>query len=131
LFLSGACSYVEIARKLNIPRSSLRYILENPIYKGWRVYDEQRDPSVSGYVARPDGRQGYRRKIERDPDNVIRVHVLDGIVREEDFARVQHLIELKRQKHWRGRTGTPERYTYNGFLTCGECGESLYTHTSK
>lgn len=131
LFLPGACSYVEIARKLNIPRSSLRYILENPIYTGWRVYDEQRDPSVSGYVARPNGRQGYRRKMERDPDNVIRVHVLEGVVREEDFVRVQHLIELKRQKHWRGRTGSPERYTYNGFLTCGECGESLYTHTSK
>jgi DNA invertase Pin-like site-specific DNA recombinase len=131
LFLSGTCSYVEIARKLNIPRSSLRYILENPIYMGWRVYDEQRDPAASGYVARPDGRQGYRRKIERSPDEVIRVKVLEGIVREEDFVRVQQLIELKRQKHWRGRTGIPERYTYNGFLTCGECGARLYTHTAK
>ncbi len=39
LFLSGITSYVEIARKLNIPRTSLRYILANPIYSGWRVYD--------------------------------------------------------------------------------------------
>jgi DNA invertase Pin-like site-specific DNA recombinase len=131
LFLAGNTSYVEIARKLNIPRSSLRYILENPIYTGWRVYDQQRDASPTGYVARPDGRQGYRRKVERTPDNVIRIHVLDGIVCEDDFIRVQQLIELNRQKHWRGRTGVPERYTYNGFLTCGECGEPLYTHTSK
>jgi len=131
LFLSGNTSYVEIARKLNIPRTSLRYILENPIYSGWRVYDKQRDPSSIGYVARPEGRQGYRRKIERAAENVIRVHVLDGIISEEDFARVQHLIELKSQKHWRGRIGVSERYTYNGFLTCGECGEPLYTHTSK
>ncbi|MGA8678398.1 MAG: recombinase family protein [Candidatus Acidiferrales bacterium] len=131
LFLSGITSYVEIARKLNIPRTSLRYILANPIYSGWRVYDKQRDPSSMGYVARPEGRQGYRRKIERTPENVIRVHVLDGIVTEEDFARVQHLIQLKSQKHWRGRIGVPERYTYNGFLTCGECREPLYTHTSK
>ena len=86
---------------------------------------------ASGYVERPNGRQGYRRKMDRPPDEVIRVQVLDGIVREEDFARVQHLIELKSQKHWRGRTGMPERYTYNGFLTCGECGERLYTHTAK
>jgi DNA invertase Pin-like site-specific DNA recombinase len=131
LLLGGASSYVEIARKLNIPRSSLRYLLENPIYTGLRVYDEQRDPSASGYVAAPDGRQGYRRKIKRDPENVIRVPVLDGIVSQEDFLRAQQLIEIKRQKHWRGRTGVPERYTYHGFLTCGECGERLYTHTSK
>jgi DNA invertase Pin-like site-specific DNA recombinase len=131
LLLAGASSYVEIARKLNIPRSSLRYILENPIYTGLRVYDEQRDPSGSGYVPKPDGRQGYRRKMKRAPEDVIQVPVLDGIVREEDFLRVQQFIEIKRQKHWRGRTGVPERYTYNGFLTCGECGERLYTHTSK
>jgi hypothetical protein len=62
---------------------------------------------------------------------VIRVRVLDGVVSEEDFARVQHLIKLKSQKHWRGRIGVSERYTYNGFLTCGEWGEPLYTHTSK
>jgi hypothetical protein len=105
--------------------------LENPIYTGLRVYDEQRDPSARGYVPAPDGRQGYRKKIKRDPENVIRVPVLDGIVREEDFLRAQQFIEVKRQKHWRGRTGVPERYTYNGFLTCGECGERLYTHTSK
>ncbi|HEY2123514.1 MAG TPA: recombinase family protein [Chthoniobacterales bacterium] len=131
LFLSGRSGYEEIARKLNIPRSSLRYILENPIYSGWRVYDEQRDASASGYVARPDGRQGYRKKIERAPEDVIRVHVLDGIVSQEDFARAQYLIQLKRRKHWRTRIGLSRRYTYNGFLTCGECGEPLYTHTSK
>jgi DNA invertase Pin-like site-specific DNA recombinase len=131
LFLSGRSSYAEVARKLNIPRSNLRYVLENPIYTGWRVYDERRDSSATGYVARPDGRQGYRRKIERTPDNVIRVHVLDGIVSEGDFIRVQHLIELNRQKHWHNRAGLSERYLFNGFLTCGECGEPLYTHTSK
>jgi DNA invertase Pin-like site-specific DNA recombinase len=131
LFLSGNRSYVEIAGELNIPRSSLVYVLENPIYTGWRVYDERRDPSGGGYVARPGGRQGYRRKIDRPPDEVIRVRVLDGIVSDQDFARAQQLIELKRKKHWQGRTGVPERYTYNGFLICGECGQRLYTHSSQ
>jgi DNA invertase Pin-like site-specific DNA recombinase len=130
MFLSGS-SYTEISGRLNIPRSSVRCILENETYTGWRVYDQKRDPSASGYVSRKNGRQGYRRKIARMPDEVIRVSVLDGIVGRDDFAYVQRLIELKRQKHWRGRTGAPERYTYNGFLTCGECGERLYTHTSK
>jgi DNA invertase Pin-like site-specific DNA recombinase len=131
LFLPGDRSYAEIARELNIPRSNLVYVLENPIYTGWRVYDERCDPSGGGYVARPDGRQGYRNKIHRSPDEIIRVRVLEGIVSDQDFARAQQLIDLKRKKHWRGRTGLPERYTYSGFLTCGECGQRLYTHSSQ
>lgn len=67
----------------------------------------------------------------RSPDEVIRVRVLDGLVTEQEFARVQQVIELKRQNHWRGRKDVPHRYTYNGFLTCGDCSSLLYTHTSK
>src|SRR5580704_16035715 len=67
LFLSGETSYTRISSQLNIPRTNVRFILENPIYTGWRVYSERRDPSNLGYVSRPGGRQGYRRKIERAP----------------------------------------------------------------
>lgn len=131
LFLSGETSYLEIGRKLNIPRTSVRFILENPIYTGWRIYDEKRDPSARGYVPGPNGRQGYRKKIARGPEEVIRVRVFDGLVTEEDFRCVQNVIELKRRKHWRSRQEPPNRYTYNGFLTCGDCGQLLYTHSSK
>ena len=131
LFLSGETSYTSLSQKLHIPRTNVRFILENPIYTGWRVYREKRDASVAGYVSRPAGLQGYRRKIRRVPDDIIRVRVLDGIVSEEDFNQVQQIIELKRQKHWRSYAGTPSRYTYNGFLICGDCMNLLYTHTSK
>lgn len=131
LFLSAETSYTEIGRRLNLPRTNVRFILENPIYTGWRVYDEKRDPSALGYVPGPDGRQGYRKRIKRAPDEVIRKRVLDGLVSKEDFARVQQMVELKRLKHWRARAETPNRYTYNGFLTCGECSSLIYTHASK
>jgi DNA invertase Pin-like site-specific DNA recombinase len=131
LFLSGTTSYTDISARLNIPRTNVRFILQNPIYTGWRVYDKKRDPSPQGYVPRPGGRQGYRRKVKRSPDEVIRVQVLDGLVSEQDFARAQHVIELKCQNHWRSRKDVPHRYTYNGFLTCGDCSSLLYTHTSK
>src|SRR5262249_21202137 len=131
LFLSGQRSYTEIGRLLNLPRTDVRFILSNPIYTGWRIYDQKRDPSASGYRPRSDGRQGYRRKIKRAPDEVIRVKVLEPLVSEEEFARVSQLIELKRRKHWRVRAETPARYTYNGFLICGDCRNLLYTHTSK
>ena len=120
MFLSGETSYTEIGRRLNLPRTNVRFLLGNPIYTGWKVYDQKRDPSALGYVPGPDGRQGYRKKIKRAPDEVIRKRVLDGLVSEEDFARVQEMVELKRLKHWRARAETPSRYTYNGFLTCGE-----------
>jgi DNA invertase Pin-like site-specific DNA recombinase len=131
LFLSGETSYTVLSQKLHIPRTNVRFILENPIYTGWRVYREKRDPSASGYVSGPAGVQGYRRKIRRAPDDVVRVRVLDGIVSEEDFSRVQQIIELKKRKHWRSHTDTPNRYTYNGFLTCGDCSSLVYTHTAK
>lgn len=131
LFLEGETSYMILSQKLNIPRTNVRFILENPIYTGWRVYREKRDPSTTGYVARPGGRQGYRRKIERAPDEVIRARVLDAIVSEADFNRVQHIIKLKKEKHWRSYSEAPNRYTYNGFLTCGDCASLLYTHTAK
>jgi hypothetical protein len=133
LFLSGETSYTGISRRLNLPRTDVQFMLKNPIYSGWRIYDEKRDPSAWGYRARPGGRQGDRRKIKRSPEEIIRVHVLDGLVSEEDFARVQQMIELKRQKHWRGRNDASHRYTYNGFLTCGDadCDGLVYTHTSK
>lgn len=130
LFLSGK-GYTEIAKELNLARANIRFILENPIYTGWRVYDEKRDPSVGGYIARADGRQGERKKIKRNPEEVIRVRVLEPLVSEEDFAYVQQLVELKRQKHWRAREETSRRYTYNGLLTCGECRSLVYTHSSK
>jgi DNA invertase Pin-like site-specific DNA recombinase len=130
LFLSGV-GYTEISRQLNIPRSNLRFILQNPVYIGWRVYKEKRDPSSRAYCPRPDGRQGDRPKIPRAPEEVIRVKVLDGLVSEADFARVQEMIELKSQKHSRARSETSSRYTYNGFLVCGDCRSLIYTHSSK
>lgn len=131
MFLGGETSYARIGDRLNIARASVRFILENPIYTGWRIYGEKRDPSPLAYVPGPDGRQGYRRKMKRSADDIIRVRVLDGLVTEESFARVQQMIELKRQKHWRSYQDKPARYTYNGFLHCDACGSPIYTHTSK
>jgi site-specific DNA recombinase len=132
LFLSGETSYGRIGERLNIPRTSVRFILENEIYRGWRVYDEKRDPSATAYVPRPDGRQGYRKKMKRSDDEIIRVQVLgDALVSNEDFERVQQIIELKRLKHWRSHEDKPARYTYNGFLTCGDCNSLVYTFSSK
>ena len=129
--LIGQVSYNQIAEELNIPRTSVRVIAANPIYTGYRVYDQKRDPSKAGYVPKPDGRQGGRKKIRRPEDEIIRVRVLEPIISELDFARVQEIMERKRERHWRIRTSRPpDRFTYSGFLLCGDCGELVYTHNN-
>ena len=130
LFGSGEAGYGEIGRRLNLPRTNVRYILENPIYTGWRVVDQKCDPSVTGYVPGADGRQGYRRKIKRAPEEIIRVQVLNELISQEDFQQVQQLIRIKSERRQRARAEAPNRYTYNGHLTCGDCDSLIYTHSA-
>ena len=49
------------------------------------------------------------------------------LVSEADFLTVQQIMDLKEKKHWRSRTDYEHRFTYNGFLTCSECGEIIHT----
>src|SRR5207249_7463524 len=63
LFLGGQTCYETIAGELGLSRTNLRFLLQNPIYAGWKVYDKKRDPSPEAYVPGPDGRQGYRKKM--------------------------------------------------------------------
>jgi DNA invertase Pin-like site-specific DNA recombinase len=129
LFLSGECSYWGVGRKLGIDPPNLRIILRNPIYTGWRVYTYRRDPSAGAIRTKPDGRQADRPKIRRAPEEEIRVKVLDPpLVSTEDFQRVQQILDLKKQNHWRVRPDYEHRFVYNGFLRCAGCKNLMYTH---
>jgi DNA invertase Pin-like site-specific DNA recombinase len=130
-FLSGETSYTEVGREVGINPFSLRVILRNPIYTGWRVYSKRRDPSPKAMRTRSDGRQADRPKIQREPEDIIRVKVLDPLLSIEDFERVQQILNLKKQNHWRARPDHQRRFTYSGFLKCAVCGNLVYTHASK
>ena len=43
------------------------------------------------------------------------------------FHAVQRLMDLKQAKHWRTQPEIERRFTYNGFLTCSDCGEPVHT----
>jgi DNA invertase Pin-like site-specific DNA recombinase len=127
LALSGDASYTSIGNKVGIRPYNLRNILRNPIYTGWRVIDKKRDLSAAGKYKTKDGRQGDRRKIQRAPDEVIRVKVIDDpLISESDFQKVQRILDLKKQNSWRHIEGYEHRFTYNGYLNC-ECGALVYT----
>lgn len=127
ILLAGTTSYEEIGRAVGIAAFNLRNILRNPIYTGWRVIDQRRDPSPRAKKAGKDGRQADRPKIQRAPEEVIRVQVIkDPLVSESDFNRVQQILDLKR-KHFQRLNSGPHRFTYNGFLLCGDCRALLYS----
>ena len=94
------------------------------------VYDEKRDMTTAGYVARSDGRQGYRRKVKRAPEEVIRVKLpLTPVISEEDQGTILLLLE-KRRQHVVARYKQP-RFVYNGYMFCGECRENMYTKSAR
>jgi hypothetical protein len=123
--------YAEIARRLNMPRTNLRCILQNPIYTGIRQYDQRRDPTSGGYTPGHDGRQGHRRKIPRTTEEVIRLKVMDGLVSQEVFQSVQQTLASRAARERAVRTRNAPRYLFNGFLCCGVCDSPMYTHTNQ
>src|SRR5437762_8368152 len=99
------------------------------------VIDKKRDPSPAGKYVRPDGRQAGRRKICREPDEVIRVKVIDQpLVSDEMFQRAKAILAAKARGHYRNREGyTPawQLYVYKGFLFCDLCESPYYTCSTK
>ena len=128
LILAGETSYKDVGRIVGIDAFNLRVILRNPIYTGWRIYTHRRDPSSAAIRTRNDGRQADRPKIDRNPEDVIRVKVLEPIISENEFARLQRILDLKKQNHWRARPDHERRFMFSGFLRCGICGNLVYTH---
>jgi DNA invertase Pin-like site-specific DNA recombinase len=128
MFLAGNLSYADIGGKLGIDAPSLKVMLKNPIYCGWRIISQKRDTSPAARKVKPNGRQADRPQINRHPDEVIRLKVIErALVSEEEFARVQEIMAAKRLKHWRAKPDIHQRWTYNGFLTCGLCQNLVYT----
>ena len=128
LFLAGNQSYNQLAELLGVTPRGANLILRNPIWTGWRVIDKKRDPSPAGRYRSANGRQADRRTIPRRPEDIIRVRVIDQpLVSDEDFQAVQRIMDLKQSKHWRTQNNVEHRFTYNGFLTCSECGKVIHT----
>lgn len=131
LFLSGMTCYSELSRATGIPRTALPIILSNPIYTGWRIYDQRRDMAPTALRLKPDGRHSDRRKAQRAQDEIIRVKVIeDPLVSEADFKRAQMMVEAKRERGSRARVETRRKFTYGGFLRCAACQLLIYSQSS-
>lgn len=122
----GMTNISAIAKTVGIQNRTLHNLLRNPIYCGWKVYDQKRGDEK---YYRADGKQGDRKKISRDEP--IRVQVIDQpAVTQERFDRVQAILENKGTKWRRDRVAT-EVNLGTGIAVCGHCGRRLYAGSGK
>jgi DNA invertase Pin-like site-specific DNA recombinase len=122
----GVRNYSEISRRTGIGSVTVRNLLTNPIYTGWRVYSQKRGKkSVS--------RNGktYRQKESRSDGEIIRVQVLEPIVSEEDFARVQRLIAQTRYNHAERRNAGEHTHLGTGIVRCAQCDSPFYCTSTR
>jgi DNA invertase Pin-like site-specific DNA recombinase len=131
-FLAGEHSYVKLAETVGVSPRGMHLIMRNPIWTGWRVIDKKRDTSSAARRVSADGRQGDRPRVKRSPDEIIRVKVIDSpLISEEEFLRVQQMMDAKSRLHWRSHPEARHAFTYNGFLICAECGSLVYGKYSR
>jgi site-specific DNA recombinase len=100
-------------------------LLKNEIYIGYRTYTQKRSPKKN---TKPDGRQGDKKKINRSPDEIIRVKVIDEpLISEDVFREIQERVKNKSAEYHKKKSLPGKRFLYAGFLRCGECGQILYS----
>jgi DNA invertase Pin-like site-specific DNA recombinase len=125
--LAGETNYVELSKVLGFTGQGIRIVLMNPIYMGWRVYEQKRDIRPGARRCSANGRQGDRPKIRREAEEIIRVKVIDPpLVTEDEWKRAQEIVAMKRRRHWRHRSEFTPQFTYNGFLVCSDCDSTIY-----
>lgn len=112
----------DIARYLGMSAMGARYLIHNPIYKGWRVYE--RECAEVGHGK--NGRQAkYRPLKKRSADKIIRVQVIDEpLVSAAVWERACQILDAKSASCLRNRK-KQGMASYNGFLYCDECGRVM------
>lgn len=124
----GLTNMQKIGIRVGIKPRTLSNLLQNPIFKGWRIYDKKRGKAKYSSV---DGKQADRKKILRDENEIIRIRVFDeGAVSEARFDRVQVLLADVRTR-WRSSRQTVEINPLSGIAICAKCGLRIYSTSGK
>ena len=122
----GIHNYSELGRRVGLGGPSVRVILKNPIWTGWRVLHQRRGAkrtSRSGIV--------YREKVARPESEVIRVKVLDGIISQECFDRVQAEMARLKFNFLETHRSNDAVYINTGIAFCGHCFEPMMSISGK
>jgi DNA invertase Pin-like site-specific DNA recombinase len=122
----GVHNYCELGRRTGIHHATVRCLLRNPLYTGWRVIDNKRGAKRVSRTGK-----NYRSKVARAPEELIRTKVLEGVVTEECFARVQAEMSRTKFNHI-GRLQTCVSANLGaGLLLCAHCGGPMFYISGK
>ncbi|WP_170291677.1 recombinase family protein [Heliobacterium mobile] len=128
-FLNGRYGRLKIAKELNRentpgPRggkwcpSSVKFILENPVYLGIMIYNTTTLIRTAG---------GERKRVIRPQEEWVVVHEAHPpLITKEDFDRVQDLIQRRRAKDNRDQWSFEKKYLLSGRIYCGVCGGRMH-----
>ncbi|MGC3991647.1 MAG: recombinase family protein [Chthoniobacteraceae bacterium] len=117
----GIQNFCELERLTGIGHRTIKNLLGNPIYTGWRIFNFKRGAkrvSASGKT--------YRVKVSRAEDEVITTKVMEGCVSQERFDRVQEKLKQTTFNHVESREKYQTVNLLAGVGRCGYCGERLY-----
>lgn len=117
----GIRNYSELGRKMGLGPASVKCVLRNPIYTGWRVIDKKRGTKRVSATGKP-----YRVKVARAESEVIKHKVLDGIISEECFQRVQAEIAITKFNHNERHRSDDAVNIGTGIAFCGCCGQPMF-----
>jgi DNA invertase Pin-like site-specific DNA recombinase len=123
----GIRNYCELQRRTGIKHATIRVILRNPIYTGWRVIHSRRGEKR---VSRNG--KNYRVKVKRGAEDVIRVQVLsEPAISEEVFKRVGLEMERTKLNHIERFRSAMAVNLAAGVGVCAHCGEPLFCTSGK
>ena len=127
----------QLAKEVGLQRNTLAKILRNPIYKGWRIYDQKRseDKHVVKNPRTPlkqnETVRFSRKKVARAEKDIIRVQVFtEPAVAPETFDRVQVTLAENRSAWLRENIPTAINLAV-GIGYCAHCGRRLYASAGK
>jgi len=121
----GILNYCELERQTGLKNRTIPNLLKNELFIGYRLYDTKRSTEK---IIGQDGRQTDRPKVKRNPDEIIRVKVIDNpLIDEATFQKAQKIIKSKNRRYHAKRSKEGERFLYSGILKCGCCGDIMYS----
>ncbi len=126
LFDGGLTNYSELGRRFGFGPATVKVILRNPVYTGWRIIDKRRGAkkvSKNGKV--------YREKVDRPETETVRVKILDGVVSQETFDRVQATMKRTAYNHMESRKQDEAVNLGTGIAYCAHCGQPLFCSSGK
>jgi DNA invertase Pin-like site-specific DNA recombinase len=122
----GERNYSKLAKRFGVTAQTIRNWLANQIYIGWKVWSQKRGEKRLSQTGK-----SYRAKVNRQGGEIIRAKVLEPLISEEVWNRVQAIAKETHFNHIERLTKDTAVNLGAGVLVCGYCGHPFYCASGK